>query len=593
MSQAMKGRSTTMAPTPDSNDPLMIQPSERFFEFDKLSPGIAEKISEAESKHVRLVGNEYGSTRKQSLVVEFADDNMKKPTQNLIVLGNTIVQTYSSCNAFDTLVLHPPKIVDPSDEVKDLTYLLVDLLQSKKAKIPLNIMKWMTQYCIPSSSKHNNDWKSSILKACCLCHRKRKLFKEERLFWAVLDVRNHFQLFVIDNGNLSLHMECDPAFIALSRSGKTVKLFDKSGEVLKRFIPIDPSQNALWGDILQPFGAQVIPPRLPLFFSSSAEQIPEIMLLALNEAILSDDMLVVKALIHFSVSKISAGTGLTEALFNIFTYAGKLNQLLDCLAASEFEVPDLKTDNVLRGNSQLSNMFKVFFNKYGKTYYDNFLKRIVLYIDSKGDLKLKTPVEADSQKAKIMVFTVLKRIAGSLEHVPIQLKHFAWILQNYASVRFNSKQATYSTLSGYFLLRFISKVISNPKDIDPEIQLQNRWDQVLIPAAQLLTMPFNLLEMSGKYEVFNSWNSKLKKKIYPKFINFVFSLAVIDKAPVYPPPSKDTLRDSLKVVFQTIGESKEQFSTKYKEYQTSRTFASPIGWNFAVFIASYFEQNNQ
>ena len=35
------------------------------------------------------------------------------------------------------------------------------------------------------------------------------------------------------------------------------------------------------------------------------------------------------------------------------------------------------------------------------------------------------------------------------------------------------------------------------------------------------------------------------------------------------------------------------FSTKYKEYQTSRTFASPIGWNFAVFIASYFEQNNQ
>jgi hypothetical protein len=445
----------------------------------------------------------------------------------------------------------------------------------------------MSTRMVPDEYKSVHYFKSSFIKACCVCHRKRKMFNDDTIFWAVLDLHNHFTLYNTTNGELTVHVEADIGSIKLSHSGKTVKLFDRNGIRVKRIIPLDPSQNELWPKVMNLSTL----PKLPLFFTNVATPIPDILLFALNEILLTPDRTAIRAITHYSVSSVSKGYDLAEALFDIFAYAGKVNDLITFLAASEFSVPELTQNTVIRGNSHLTNMFKVFFKRFGVKYYESFLKRIVLYIDSKGDLMLKRPVEANSQRAQTMVFTVLNRISGSLKHVPLEIRHFASILKQAAALRFNSKQATYNTISGFFYLRFVSSIISNPLETDPSLQLQSQWTNVMIPAAQLMMTPFNLIQMGGKYDVFNSWNKILTKKIFPNLIEFVFSIAVCPEEPVYQPPSKERLREALNVVWNKIGESNGEFVKMYRQFGFDSPSCTSLEAEFANFLSGYFNQN--
>ena len=83
----------------------------------------------------------------------------------------------------------------------------------------------------------------------------------------------------------------------------------------------------------------------------------------------------------------------------------------------------------------------------------------------------------------------------------------------------------------------------------------------------------------------------MTKKIFPKLIDFVFSIAVCDKAPTYEPPSKERLREALNIVWRKIGESDGRFVEKYIEYSKERSDVSAAGMNLATFICAHFKQN--
>ena len=71
----------------------------------------------------------------------------------------------------------------------------------------------------------------------------------------------------------------------------------------------------------------------------------------------------------------------------------------------------------------------------------------------------------------------------------------------------------------------------------------------------LFSTIFNLVDISGKYEVFNTWNAEFRKNFYPDFIKFVFSIPIFDKEPNYPQPSIDRLNESLSLILRIIEES--------------------------------------
>ena len=584
-----KPRSVTIDQGQKEEEIFAILPTAPFFFYDQIIPEIKETLESLDFSKFKIGDEGYSEDLKKKLKTVMSDVkiDLKSCPKDLQPLITKVINVYSECNAWKGLSYFPPKIINITEDAKIATFILIDLLSSLKPQQAAGWIRWMEVNLIPEEIKTPRTFKSSFIKACCVCHRKRKMFKDEMVFWAVLDNRNHFTLYNTSEGKLSIHMEADIGSIKLSRSGKTVKLFDKSGVRVKRIIPLDPAQNELWDKAMN-LGKL---PKLPLFFMNSASPIPDILLFALNEVLLSPDRIAVRALTNYQVTNVSHGVDLAEALFDIFAYAGKVNELITVLATSEFKAPELTQNTVLRGNSHLTNMFKVFFTRFGKAYYESFLKRIILYIDSKGDLKLKKPVEANSQNAQTMIFTVLNRIAGSLEHVPLEIRHFASVLEHAASLRFNSKQATYNTLSGFFYLRFVSSILSNPLETDPSLNLQNSWVTVMVPAAQLLMTPFNLIQLGGKYDVFNSWNKTLSKKIFPKLIDFVFSIAVCDKQPLYQPPTKERLRESLQIVWSKIGASNGEFVKMYKKLAYESDPCTSLGTSVANFISGFFNQN--
>ena len=575
--------------TPKDNQSNEISPTEPFFLFNSLVDGVPEIIKNADKSLFQVEIDGYNENTKKRIIEAMAKDpiNMlQNPNDLLKDFANRIIEVFNRCNAWDGLRQYPPVIINPSEETKIALFLLVDLLSTvRESGTCRNWIKWISTFCVPERFYSNKSNHSKILKACCLCHRKRKVFDEKRNFWATLDVNNHFTLWLIENGTLKLHMESQISSVKLSHSGKTVKLFDANNNVVKRFIPVDPEQKQLW---LQAMVEKDIRPKLPMFFTTMDEPVPEIMLYALYESLLADDKLVLRAITHYQVINYYDAMSLTEALFDIFSYAGKVDELLVDLAHVELSSPELEINTVLRRNTQLTNMFKLFYTRFGRQYYHDFLRRVVIYIDSKGDLQLKTPSGSNEQTVKTMVFTVLSRVASSLKHISPQIRHFASILKTATSLRFNSYQATYNSLSGFIYLRYLSPILSAPKEIDPDVPLQNA--SVLIPTAQLLIQLFNLHEMSGKYEVYNGWNQELQTQIFPKLKEFVFSVATVEEQPEYPVPSKERVIEALRSVYKYIGNSKKEFVKKYEELANTNK-SSLVGSNLAALVTGFFKQN--
>jgi len=564
-------------------DPLFL-----FDSIDESYKGIISSVFEVNNNLPLFRGEIFSEITMNEIISCFISHGFSQlissPSSLLVDFAEYIKNAF---NPFWSSILYywPPIITNPSNEAKSVTSLLLLILTRLRSPKSLEFINWLSVYAIPSRitiQKHGSD---PIIKACCLCHRKRKMFSEHRFFWAILDANKHFSLFRIEDGSILNHMECEVDSIILSRSKKTIKIISSSNEILKRFVPVDNFQSILWENALTPN-----PFPFPSCLSSCVKPVPELLIIALNSELCKDDMIIVKALTDYNVSRVVDGLPLAEALFDVFAYSGKVNQLLIELSQNEFSFPELTHNTVLRGNSHLTNMFKVFFNRFGVKYYQKYLKQVIKYIDHKGDIGLKTPVTADSQKAQTMVFTIFDSLFTSLKYVPTEIRHFGSILKTFSAIRFNSKQAAYNTLSGFFCLRFFSAILSNPKSFDPSIELQNDFLKVLVPLAQLLMNPFNLIDLQQKYEVFNSWNDRLRKHVHPKLVEFVFSIGEIDTMPEYTPPSKERLREALETILDEIGKTKGAFSEKYRSLLQSNNEKSSLGWCFASFLSSYFDQ---
>lgn len=227
--------------------------------------------------------------------------------------------------------------------------------------------------------------------------------------------------------------------------------------------------------------------RLPSFldFLTSVERpIPQTVLNQLYELIIDDNMLLPMALCHYDSVKVSAGIPLLEALFKIFSYTKKIHLLYTALAVMEFSSDILTENTVLRVNSHLTNLIKVLVNKYGKSYYNGFLKSILDRIDKIGYMdisKIASLSEQDIETIKTLLLTFLNEFSNSQQHISPEIRHMASVLKYYCTIRFNTENASYNVLSGYFFLRICSSILSNPNDADPTKPFHSDLVKVFIP----------------------------------------------------------------------------------------------------------------
>ena len=476
------------------------------------------------------------------------------------------------------VALWPPAVPAENADERALVLWLIKFV--RHSAHPHRILHWLARNISPGDYASMDN---SILAAVSLCKLKGKTKKKDKSYWALLDREGAFTLGKIDDTCLVYSNPVKIESIAVDKGVVTVY---KGDAKVQQFVPVDNGKALLWSRARESGQNQ-----FPLMFGSIQRPLPGELLCSFYEALTSTDLIVAKVLVSYEVTKVAEGYPAMEALLDVFAHAGKVNQLLQVLVGYEMGKPELKNNTVLRTNCNLTNMFKVFFVRYGKDYYANVIKPAIRFVDKNGDSVNWGDPSDSLDRAFSIVLAVMKRILESGPIVPPQLRHMASVLKAIVTVRFNDKQATYNALSGFFLLRFLNGIIVDQRQVDPGFQPKTELCKCLVPFSQVMQYIFNLMPFYDKMEVLSPWNDKLIKHVFPKLMNWVMSLADYEQNAVYEVPDESRLTAALEMLIGIVANAQKNFERIYRESAAVQDDWTVSGWSFATFLSSYFKQN--
>ena len=550
-------------------------------DFSNFAPEIANDV--LEENYIEL-----GDIRGEK-VQKFIDDSIKE-------FNRLKINSIFTCKApsLETLVAFlrskiplkmcqsmalnwPPVVPNTVLTVKPVFYLFVKMC--KEVQNPELFVYWATRAVFPRPWVKKG-WLYNPLAAGISFGKVKKLTNED--CWIILDVQYRVTVYAIREGKAVdiFHKYCKK----FEEDGKSVICYGfKDNEVL-RFEPEQKEQTKWWTTVLDAEKRQP----LPYFFSKGGVDYPEIYLTALYHAITSHDLICLRCLTQSTVLQ-TKQQEVIEALFNIFCHAGKYNILLETLASSEFEDPNLKNELVLRGNSALTFLFKIIVKRYTKKYFEKVISKIIRYIDSKGDLKINKPEECDKELLEKTIFSVFKYIVSSIDYVPKEIRHIASVIRTFIIVRYNDRGALKNALSGFFFLRFFTPAITIPKLYDKDFQVQNPGSVKEFAKVFQNICNFQLMETRG--QDFAYMDKRIKDHLFPELEKFLYSVADLKGTLKYEIPPYETVEESLKTVADSVAENYDEFINKFR-IATGETndMSSTIGWIFASAITSMFPQ---
>lgn len=492
---------------------------------------------------------------------------------------------------------HQSKI-DKKD-IKNLTLFLISIIQD--ANEPLKALHYIISHFLYQRWHKNKSATTDAVKNFCLCRNKKdgplvasnnkgktKTKNSDNIdpknytdfTWVIADRKKKLYIYKITNGVFNASNQVQQPYSEMQSENGMIKVIYQ-GSVVQKLYPVSKDQ-------MSAFLSQIDFPNL---IYSMPKHVPNEIFNALYQAITSDDLLVVRAVAHYSVTKVLSGMPLCEALMKIFSYANKTHALLSALVGMEFENPSLTTEQILRTNSHLTNTFKIINRKYGKLYFEKIINPLRKYILKKGDIGLKDTAHANEKEAKIMFFTVFKYIFASSKFVSPQMRHVIYLLRTFSGIRFNNYESTYNAISGYFFLRFFSSLFIDPSALDPNTIIDDDTNSnIILPFIQLIQTSLNLKPLHGRMERFSNWNQAIEKNIFPKLIPFAFSLAEIEEVPTYEPPSKEEVKKALEDVLNIISENHDKFQKRYTQLKCIKTENyPPVGWCFGSFLCEFFK----
>lgn len=531
------------------------------------------------------------SSLMQPLLVDFNtrdyDSLVADPSPAMQQLTSFIRRAIGKTTVKSIVTMWPPKLAPTSQELESCIFFILSLLNVCGS--PETLLFWVVNAMIPENWHDSDSIYGGNTRAICLCRMKRTWkWKKKKTLWAEIDNSGCFTTYLLKNGKIMTDFQCNAVGIGLKTKKRRVSILDANGVNLKTFEPIDSWQGKLWGGVDHMTSGTPA----PFFMATSVgEELLPSFLPAVYQAITSKDMFVLRTLIHHSVTKLADGLEVCDALIDIFSHAGKMTQLLLCLADTEFSSETLTPTTILRSNSNLTICSKLFFLRFSSRYTTNVLQKLATYVDSCGDMSLMNPQEASEEKVRPVVFTVLKMLLRSAGEIAPEIRHLASILRSCATARFNNKMATYSTLSGLFNLRYVCSTLADPEQSIRDFHPSGEIKTTLLPFSNLLMQIFNRKLMTGKYSVFENWNAKLEHQYLPDIMNFVLSIGDCEEDVRYEPPSEAKLQEALLRVVKQMSQYHDEFFQVYHEISNGEDHSAVVKWGLYGFFNSFFSDN--
>lgn len=549
---------------------------------------IKEDLPELDGKRIdeqtELILNEF----KESVTL---DQLIASPPPILSSLIQLIHQIYPAELFESILALWPPTFPIQNPAQRALLLYFISLIPQFEADKAFIFIQWLSLILPPKGWYGESSAVSNDLKAICRFRNNKK----DKPLWALVDNENVMTVYdaslnEISRGTITrkdLIPPCQIKFTSdCSNHPKVITLFDENtAELFSANNTPLPVMLSHLGELIPPIPGKPNPKKQ----YSVPTLLPSITYLVLYQILTAPDMRIIHTISHYTVTKISEiGIQMAECLLDIFAHAGKVNQLLVSITGYEFREPTLTPDTVLRSNSFLTCMFKVYYDRYGRLFYERFLKHCIEYVDASGDIQIQANQDPEG-RAKTLLFTVLKAFMSSRGAISPEMRHLGQILKLIVASRFNDFGATYNTIVGFYCLRFFNAIFSSPTGFDSTLHLQHR--ETLIPFSQLLQLVFNRMPLTGKWEGYSSWNNRLEHHTFPQMTNFILSLCDIGSdspKPNYKYPDDERLGYCLQFVMESINKVPKPFTEQYTNTESS--LWKPVNWNLSSFFLSFFKE---
>ncbi|OHT10016.1 GTPase-activator protein [Tritrichomonas foetus] len=436
-------------------------------------------------------------------------------------------------------------------------------------------ISWIGNALIPPQWHGCTSAENPNMKLGGLFMKYRMMVKNQSPHWAILTPQNEITIYRADD--LTVVDTFRVSKIESSRSGRSIRIC-KDSNIGARLIPYDKETFQTW---LSP------EPLIPCCTAFVAEAIPPQIIDAFETALIQPDTYLIRALLHHDIMKIKVAQESMEDLYTIFAYHGLVHRFLMASCSLEFAQPNLTENTVLRSNSHVTYLFKVYYKKFGRKFFDNIIRPIIDKIDEVGPLGIKNEDKSKSDDVSELLNWVIDKFLSGAEYIPNEFRHMACVLKSVTATMLRSRHAVFNALSSFLCLRFSTAIIADPLGFDEKGRPPKDLQNISIPFAQLLQLPFNLQPMSDRYTYLGSLNEQIIDR-YEEIYNFVVAVAETKEQVNYEKPSKNEVEAAIRRLLGIINESRSHFIAKYTEYYENDTDHTASAFAMSEFISRLF-----
>ncbi|KAH0795562.1 hypothetical protein GPJ56_000441 [Histomonas meleagridis] len=243
-------------------------------------------------------------------------------------------------------------------------------------------------------------------------------------------------------------------------------------------------------------------------------------------------------------------------------------------------------NEILRCNSYLSQLLKVFQERFYGGYSDVFVKPLLELIRNESPLHIKDPEKFDAQKVRELIHVFVRCVVYSRSTIPPQLCHIAYYLKSSVISSFNTKGSVVHSLAALYGLRFIVPLLIS-SECDEALK------ENLLHFVQIIQMLLGLNEINlSKNNHLESLEEIIEESV-PVISDFLLSLADIDPGVVkYPKFSDEEVDKAVKTVISAVLPKFDAFHQKYMElYQNEKEKRFINSWVIEHNLLNFFKQN--
>lgn len=502
---------------------------------------------------------------------EVPREKIFNPPENIADYAHYLSEQIPQKACFQIANSWPPAIPRITNTVEPTAAILIKIVS--EAPDPTKLLRFFAGALFPKVWTNKPTANNSLLLAASPCK-----FKGKGLHWAyIVRETNEFTCVGWDKKTNEFVTKAQGIVTSCSSSKnkETVIVKSEAGRICD-FTPYDPEVVPLWTHLYKSEDEEEeqgdvdheVP--FPYFFTRPDNMIPDIVYTAFYETCTSNDLVVLRTCLE-----LNADYRIVDALLTIALHSRKIHTFFASIVSYIFENDNQSPMDLYVGSSFYRRFIQALFTRFAGEYVSSFLRRLILLIDAHASLDEK------------LFMTVIKYITMSSQYIPIQVRHFASILREYASAKFNSRGFCYLLLGGFFGLDFICPILAHPHQYIENLELKN--PNLVRAISKLLQFVFHGAILPDQ---FAAWNKRVIKHVIPTLEEFLFSIGdIADELPAYSAPSQEKTAQAVSAVFYYILCNAKDFRRIYdSNLLETITYTPQIGWNMSCAIGDFFRQ---